>query len=99
MVFRGLFKGTETETETDTVLYIDLVYSLTISFHFHEQKRMMNMSPNSSYVRETSGITRDRLKNLFQQSSQRQLINRDQKWTQKRILFSIIFLCLVQIIV
>ena len=60
---------------------------------------MLNISPNSSYVRETSGITTDRLKNLLNQSSERQSINRDKEITQKRVLFSVIFLCLVQVIV
>jgi hypothetical protein len=60
---------------------------------------MLNISPNSSFVRDTSGITTDRLKILLNQTSQRQSINRDKQLTQKRILFSVIFLCLVQIIV
>ncbi|CAF3220897.1 unnamed protein product [Rotaria sp. Silwood2] len=60
---------------------------------------MLNISPNSSFVRDTSGITTDRLKILLNQTSQRQAINHDKQITQKRILFSIIFLCLVQIIV
>ncbi|CAF1445050.1 unnamed protein product [Adineta ricciae] len=60
---------------------------------------MLNLSPNSSFVRDTSGIITDRLKLLLNQTSQRQLINRDKQVTQKRILFSVIFLCLVQIIV
>ncbi|CAF1132311.1 unnamed protein product [Rotaria sordida] len=60
---------------------------------------MLNISPNSSFVRDTSGITTDRLKTLLNQTSQRQLINRDKQLTQKRILFSVIFLCLVQVIV
>jgi len=60
---------------------------------------MLNISPNNSFVRDTSGITTDRLKILLNQTSQRQSINRDKQITQKRILFSVIFLCLVQIIV
>jgi hypothetical protein len=60
---------------------------------------MLNISPNSSFVRDTSGITTDRLKILLNQTSQRQSINRDKQITQKRILFSVIFLCLVQVIV
>lgn len=60
---------------------------------------MLNISPNSSFVRDTSGITTDRLKNLLNQTSQRQAINTDKQITQKRILFSVIFLCLVQVIV
>jgi len=60
---------------------------------------MLNISPNSSFVRDISGITTDRLKFLLHQTSQRQLINRDKQITQKRILFSVIFLCLVQVIV
>jgi len=60
---------------------------------------MLNISPNSSFVRDTSGITTDRLKILLNQTSQRQSINHDKQITQKRILFSAIFLCLVQIIV
>ncbi|CAF1231210.1 unnamed protein product [Adineta steineri] len=60
---------------------------------------MLNISPNSSFVRDTSGIITDRLKILLNQISQRQLINRDKQVTQKRILFSVIFLCLVQVIV
>ncbi|CAF3807825.1 unnamed protein product [Rotaria socialis] len=60
---------------------------------------MLNISPNSSFVRDASGITTDRLKFLLSQTSQRQSINRDKQSTQKRILFSVIFLCLVQIIV
>jgi len=60
---------------------------------------MLNISPNSSFVRDISGITTDRLKLLLHQTSQRQLINRDKQITQKRILFSVIFLCLVQVIV
>jgi hypothetical protein len=60
---------------------------------------MLNISPNSSFVRDASGITTDRLKILLNQTSQRQSINRDKQITQKRILFSVIFLCLVQIIV
>jgi hypothetical protein len=60
---------------------------------------MLNISPNSSFVRDTSGITTDRLKILLNQTSQRQSINRDKQITQKRVLFSVIFLCLVQVIV
>jgi hypothetical protein len=60
---------------------------------------MLNISPNSSFVRDTSGITTDRLKTLLNQSSQRQSINRDKQAVQKRILFSVIFVCLVQLIV
>jgi hypothetical protein len=60
---------------------------------------MLNISPNSSFVRDTSGIITDRLQILLHQTSQRQSINRDKQLTQKRILFSVIFLCLVQIIV
>jgi hypothetical protein len=60
---------------------------------------MLNISPNSSFVRDTAGITTDRLKLLLHQTSQRQSINNDKQLTQKRILFSVIFLCLVQIIV
>jgi hypothetical protein len=60
---------------------------------------MLNISPNSSYVRDTSGIITDRLKILLNQTSQRQSINRDKQITQKRVLLSVIFLCLVQVIV
>lgn len=60
---------------------------------------MFNISPNSSFVRDTSGITTDRLKTLLNQTSQRQAINNDKQITQKRILFSVLFLCLVQMIV
>jgi len=60
---------------------------------------MLNISPNSSFVRDTSGIITDRLKTLLNQTSHRQSINRDKQLTQKRILFSVIFLCLVQLIV
>ncbi|CAM4772414.1 unnamed protein product [Rotaria magnacalcarata] len=60
---------------------------------------MLNISPNGSFVRDASGITTDRLKFLLSQTSQRQSSNRDRQSTQKRILFSVIFLCLVQIIV
>ncbi|CAF1571423.1 unnamed protein product [Rotaria magnacalcarata] len=60
---------------------------------------MLNISPNGSFVRDASGIMTDRLKFLLSQTSQRQSSNRDRQSTQKRILFSVIFLCLVQIIV
>jgi len=60
---------------------------------------MLNRSVNSSFVRETSGLTSDRLKNLLHQTSQRQTINREKQTTRKRILFSVIFVCLVQLIV
>ncbi|UJR13953.1 hypothetical protein I4U23_000956 [Adineta vaga] len=60
---------------------------------------MLNFSPNSSFIRDTAGMITDRLKLLLHQTSQRQSINRDKQITQKRILFSVIFLCLVQMIV
>ena len=68
-------------------------------FEISSQGTMFNISPNSSFVRDTAGITTDRLKTLLNQTSQRQAINNDKQITQKRILFSVLFLGLVQMIV
>ena len=98
---RSRLHSLQTFLQETTSIRFDLILHFNSS-HFGRQDNetiMLNRSANSSFVRETSGLTSDRLKTLLHQTSQRQSINRDKQLTRKRILFSIIFLCFVQLIV